>query len=320
MDELKQKLNLLSSLRTFVETKNNYYYNYTIINEKPITQNTISIVMTSHERSKQVYCTLETINICNFKDIHIIIVDDSSIDPILETVIEKFNLHIELISINRQYKYWTNPCINYNIGFQYIKGNKVIIQNSEVCYIGDIIEYTKNNIIDDNYYVFDVKASRDFNTNELIYAALKTDKINVGIYNENIYSDRWQGWYQHVSNRNGNYHFLTALTKKTFDKIGGFSYDYAFGSCYDDDDYLLKISSNNINIINVNNEIYKIGGIHLYHGYTTNSDAYSWSTKDNYHLFNKKKNYLNKNGVYLELSIHNSIDDINNMYNILNNY
>jgi len=316
MDILKQNLHLLSSLRTLVETRDQKYYNYKIINEHPITDNTISIVMTSHERSQQVYCTLDTINICNYKNVQIIIVDDSSTDPVLESMVSRFNLHIELISINRTNKFWANPCINYNIGFQYIKGNKVIIQNSEVCYIGDILEYTANNIVDDNYYVFDVKASRDFITNDIIYSLLKQQKITVDIYNKDI----WSQWYQHTTERNANYHFLTALTKKTLDKIGGFSYDYAFGSWYDDDDLLLKVYLNSINIINIKNDTYKIGGIHLFHGYTvniTNTDAYT--KPKNLDLYNKKKNYLNNKGRYLELSIYD-LYDINKMYTILNNY
>ena len=317
MDELKQNLHLLPLLRTLVESKDQTYYNYKIINEKPITDSTISIIMTSHERSQQVYFTLETINMCSSKDLQIIIVDDSSQDPVLETIINRFNLHIELISINRANKFWANPCINYNIGFQYIKGNKVIIQNSEVCYIGDIIEYIKNNVIDDNYYVFDIKASRDFHTNDFIYSALKNNNMSIDIYNENI----WLDWYQHTVHNNNNYHFLTTLTKKTFDKISGFSYDYAFGSCYDDNDLLLKIRSNNINIINIKNDIEKIGGIHLYHGYTVNVTNTAAYTKPlNVDLYNKKKNYLNSNNKYLELSVENNIDDSNKMYTILNNY
>jgi len=318
MDELERNLHLLHSLRTLVETRDHNYYNCKLINEQPITYNTISIVMTSHERSKQVYCTLETINICNYKDLQIIIVDDSSIDPVLESMISKFNLHIELISINRANKCWANPCINYNIGFQYIKGGKVIIQNGEVCYIGDILEYIKNMVTDDNYYVFDVKASRDFYTNDLIYSILNKCKISIDIYSEDI----WSHWYQHTTERNANYHFLTALTKKTFDKIGGFSYDYAFGSCYDDDDLLLKIRSNsNINIINVKNNIEKIGGIHLYHGYTVNIiNTSAYTTPQNIELFNKKRNYFNSKGRYLELSSYDNIYDINRMYIILNNY
>ena len=307
MELLKRNIHLLSSLRNMVETSNEHY-THNVINEKEITENTISIVMTSHERSKQVYFTLKTINDCNFKDIQVIIVDDSINDSIHIDKLKEYNIHIEFISINRHIKYWANPCINYNIGFKYIKGNKVIIQNGEVCYIGDVLEYIRY-ILDDKYYVFDVKASSNFDTNDIIYSSY----LNTDIYDKNI----WSQWYQHFTERNVNYHFLTALTKKTFDKIGGFSYDYSFGSCYDDDDFLLKIQVNNITIVNVNHTMNYIGGIHLYHGYTvniTNTDAYS--KPQNIDLFHKKRNYIMRTGKYLELSSYNS--NIYEMYDILN--
>lgn len=319
MEELYHNLYLLRSLREFVESKNTHYYDHIIINEHNITNNTISIVMTSHERSKQVYFTLETINRCLFKDLQVIIIDDSSNDKLNVDELSNFGFHIELIKIKREFKYWANPCINYNIGFQYIRGGKVIIQNGEVCYIGDILSYVNNNVVDTNYYVFDVKASRNFYSNNLLY---EMPYIETNIYNENIWLDNVPlGWYQHSIYRNTNYHFLVATTRDTFNKIGGFSYDYSFGSCFDDDDLVLKIKYNNINIINVKNEIEKIGGIHLYHGYTeniTNTNAYTKPQNEN--LFSKKRNYTNKTNNYLELS--NNIDYMKllNDFNELNQY
>lgn len=314
MEELRNNLHLVRSLRTFVEAKNEHYYRYTVINEKSITDNTISIVMTAHERSKQVYFTLETINRCTFKDIQVIIVDDSSNDMLIEEKLREFNIHIELISIKREHKYWANPCVNYNIGFQYIRGGKVVIQNSEVCYVGDILNYVNNSILDNNYYAFDIKASRDFKTNEIIYSV---PLITTSIYNENIYSM----WYQHPVARNKFYHFLTALTKDTFNKIGGFSYDYSFGSSYDDDDYVLKIKHNSITLINVKNETENIGGIHLYHGYThniTNTNAYTKQMNDG--LYNKKISALSITNKYLELSDYEDYNELKEAYNRLNSY
>ena len=112
--EIKEKVeNLDSSL--FI------HYNYPNI---PIYDDTISIVMTSSNRSKQVYFTLKTIEKCSFKNIHVIIVDDSNIDPIKEDVINKFAFHIDLIFIRNENKNWVNPVVNYNIGFKFIKGIK----------------------------------------------------------------------------------------------------------------------------------------------------------------------------------------------------
>lgn len=315
METLRDNLYLLHSLKMLVETKNTQYYSHTIINEKEITNNTISIVMTSHERSQQVYFTLDTIKKCSYKDIQVIIVDDSDIDCVQENRLKEFEFHIELIKINRSKKYWVNPCINYNIGFQYIRGGKIVIQNGEVCYVGDILSYVNNNVFENTYYVFDVKATRNFHCNNLIYNActIQNQNIDANIYNEDIY----EKWFQHSEHRNQCYHFLTAITKNTFDKIKGFSYDYSFGSWYDDDDLVFKLKQNNIIFVNVKHEIKHIGGIHLYHGYDKNHNTHA---PRNEILFKKKKNYTIRNNIYLELSDYTNYNKLVEMYNILNQY
>ena len=135
------------------------HYNYPNI---PIYDDTISIVMTSSNRSRQVYYTLETIKKCSFKNIHVIIVDDSDIDPIKKEELEKYAYHIDLVYIRTENKNWINPVVNYNIGFKFIKGSRVVIQNAEVCYIGDILGWISQNVSDNNYYSFDVKAINSF--------------------------------------------------------------------------------------------------------------------------------------------------------------
>lgn len=321
MESLKDNLHYLKFIKEIVVSKNNSFFTHQIINEKSITPNTISIVMTAHERSKQTYFTLNTINNCNFKGIQVIIVDDSKYDPIDPELLKQYGIHIELITISIGNKFWINPCINYNIGFQYIKGGKVIIQNAEVCYVGDILEYVKN-IKNNNYYVFDVKGSKNFDSNNTIYSY---DKLNSSIYDLDIYQGGYSSWYHHSIQNKNNYHFLTALTFNTFNKYKGFTYDYAFGCGCDDDDLLLKIKHNNIPIINVNSDIEHIGGIHLYHGLNESikhhiSDNLSYIVQNNLDMLRKKQSYFEKNKVYLELS--DSIDfiELQEKYNELNSY
>ena len=69
--------------------------------------------MTSHERSKQVYFTLSTINKSNYKDIQVILVDDSVYDPVMVNHFADYKFNIDLIRINRDKKFWNNPCVNY---------------------------------------------------------------------------------------------------------------------------------------------------------------------------------------------------------------
>jgi len=302
MNRLKENLYQLSSLREMIQKKDQTNFSHDIVHPSEMTSDTISIVMTSHERSKQVYYTMHTIQQSTYKDVQVIIVDDSVNDPIQLVELEKFPMHIELIQIKRDKKYWGNPCINYNIGFAYVKGGKVIIQNSEVCYVGDVLDYL-NRVCDDNtYYSFDVKASRNFETNEIIYAHTQP---TIAIYEQDIWETNMVvTWYQHSVLRNVNFHFLCGMTRATFDHLGGFSYDYSFGSWYDDDDLILKIKCLGIMIQTVKNEVEQVGGIHLFHGYSQNiSDdrAYNASIR-NLDLFTKKKQYVERYQKYMEIS------------------
>jgi hypothetical protein len=230
-----------------------------------------------------------------------------------------FGIHIDFITIKKGNKFWTNPCVNYNIGFQYIKGGKVVIQNSEVCYIGDILQYVNDNVKDDNnYYVFDVYGSRNYNKNEEIYKILNLDS---SIFKMDISHDDFNGWFQHSIYRNANYHYLTALTINTFNRLKGFSYDYSFGRAYDDDDFVIKIKANNINFINVKSELEYIGGIHLYHTYNPNiADRINYIKEMNNSLFYKKKRYFETNNKYLEISECNDSIELQEKYNELNRY
>ena len=67
MDHVRNHLADLHALRQIVKNKDSRYFKYSTINRNEITENTISIVMTSHERSKQVYFTLDTIHKCMHK-------------------------------------------------------------------------------------------------------------------------------------------------------------------------------------------------------------------------------------------------------------
>jgi len=281
--QIKKKVkNLDNSLFT--------HYNYANI---PIYDDTISIVMTSSNRSKQVYYTLKKIQAASFNHIHVIIVDDSEVDPIIKEYINGYAFHIDLIYIKTENKNWINPVINYNIGFKFIKGSKVVIQNSEVCHVGDVLGWISKYISDNNYYSFDVRAVNSFESNEEIY---NIDYLTTEIYTRNyLFNDNITTWY-HGQENITNYHFLTAMTTNTFQMINNFSYDYTFGKDWDDNDFLLKIKSKNINIVNLFHNLYNFGGIHLFH----NSSYINWkdveSNSDIYHIklekYNLKKNYI----------------------------
>jgi hypothetical protein len=299
MQTLLANKDKIFEIKRMVEEKDESLYSHIEIPNIIINDKTISIIMTACNRSKQTYFTLKTIMNSNHKEIQIILVDDSVIDPIMEEELKKYPFYIDFIKINEVNKNWVNPVINYNIGFNYIKGSKVVIQNAEVCHIGDVLEYIGSQIIDDIYYVCDVRASKSNITNEVIY----NNNINtIDIYqNNNIFGI----WYQGI-NRLLNYHFLTGMTVDTFNKIKNFSYDYTMGIAYDDDDFVLKIIANKIEIKNLFYNEYNFGGIHLWH----NSSLKRFNIESNISIFNKKKIHYNKTNEYIDIIFEKDIINI----------
>ena len=201
MQSLLANKDAIFEIKKKVEEKDACLSNHVAIPNIPITAETITIVMTACNRSRQTYFTLQTIQNSSYKSIQVIIVDDSDVDPITKEELEKYPFYIDFISIKRQNKNWINPVVNYNIGFEYIKGSKVVIQNAEVCHVGDVLGYMGSQMISDNYYICDVIAVKSSVENDIIYM----NNINT----TDIYKDEslFSIWYQ-GRKRIVNYHFL----------------------------------------------------------------------------------------------------------------
>ena len=270
-------------------------FEHYVVNNCDITPDTVSIVMTASNRSKQTYFTLQSMLKSKCKNLQIILVDDSTDDPININILKNYPYYIDLIVINRATKDWVNPCVNYNIGFQFIQGKIVVIQNAEVCYIGDPLSHIHDNIKDNEYFVFDVIASSSYETNEEIY---KSDLTDIFTCNKPLFAK----WYQHSVYNNRNLHFLTAITRNTFEKIKEFSYDYSIAVDFDDDDFILKITARDIKIVNVSIDIYRVAGIHLFHVLANKS--WGEKLKSNEYIHNLKKAHYNNTKQYVEILDH----------------
>lgn len=288
---LTNKDKIFEIRRKVEEEKGDFLGDHVVIPNIGITQKTISIVMTASNRSIQTYFTLKTIQNSSYKEVQIIIVDESDKDAITKEELNKYPFYIDFISINTLKKNWINPLVNYNIGFKYIKGSLVIIQNAEVCHIGDVLAFLGKEMVKDNYYICDVKASKSLKTNNIIY---KSDTNTIDIYNlKNIFKK----WYQCRTNKR-DLHFLTGMTIDTFNKVKNFSYDYTLGVNYDDDDFLMKIKSKNIQIINLFHDEYYFGGIHLFH---TPSYLKCKDIESNSYIYSKKEEIRLKTGKYIDI-------------------
>ena len=127
-----------------------------------------SIVMSYNNRKPQLIRTLKSIELSErIDEVEVIIVNDGSDDNHNLNDIEKdFKFPIKVITIEKKDKWYTNPCVPYNIGFKEVLGNVVIIQNPECLHVGDIIKYVDYNMGDDNYLSF---STYSLNYEKLIY-------------------------------------------------------------------------------------------------------------------------------------------------------
>ena len=254
----------------------------------------ISIVTAYYNRRKLFHNTLKTIEQSKYKDlVEVIVVDDNSINEEMITDFPNlFDIDIKVIRIEQKDKWWKNPCIPFNIGFKEAKSDIVIIQNPECLHMGDIIEYTLNNIKENlylNFGAYSVDKSNteqinnlDFNTNIQEQISNIITPTNTGP----ILNDGTNVWYNHSIYRPIMLHFCSAITKKDLYELGGFDERFARGVAYDDNEFLFRIKCKNMEIKIVDNPFV----IHQNHYTDTNYGANSERVR----LTNINLNLLNE--------------------------
>ena len=206
----------------------------------------ISIIIGYYNRKKQLLYTLETIKKSLYKNIEVIIIDDCTNNPddmIYESDFIKYNIDIKLIKIISSEKTWINPCVCYNKGINLATGDIIILQNPEVCHIGDAISYVVNNLKANQWLTLNCYGLNNFEENEDIY------KLNDPILIYNYINNLWKlndyitypggntafnkgsigGWLNHYLFHFVAYHYFGAIYKSDLiDKMnGGFDLDYS---------------------------------------------------------------------------------------------
>lgn len=203
----------------------------------------ISIVTAYYNRKKLLVRTLESMRqyVGNI-DFEFIVVDDGSSEiERLEDLVSIYPF-LRLHRIERTAKWYSNPCIPFNIGFEIAKGDKIILQNPENYHFKNILSYVDKNLNKNLYLSFGCYSLDLANTesNELFY---DRDNINNLILNNNFVfkGDGELGWYNHSVFRPKSYHFCTAIMANDLVDLGGFDPRFAMGYGYDDDDLIYRI-------------------------------------------------------------------------------
>ena len=221
----------------------------------------ISIIMAYFNRKPQLLFTLKKITESEYKNFEVIIVDDcSNIDNNIDNIEKNYNFKIKLIKINKNEKTWINPCVAYNIGIKNADGEIIILQNPEVCHVGDCIKFVGDNLIKKDWLTLNCYGLRNFNHNEKLY----NFNNNIKIYNyiKKIDNDKVGGnaafreekndvggWLNNFEKHFVAYHYFAAIYKDDLkNKMeDGFHLNYKNGICWDDNDFIKYLIYNKFN-------------------------------------------------------------------------
>lgn len=214
----------------------------------------VSIVTAYNNRWSLFEFTLRTIEKSKYTDFELVIVDDcSNEENRLEEKLKKYNFKITLIRLEKENKFYTNPCIPFNIGFEYAKGAIILIQNPECFHMGQVLQ--KASTINDNKYLVFSCYNLDKNLSEKIRNENTTEidfsKINsclVPLINRAVTHCEETAWYNHPIFRDTKMHFACAIKKQDLINLGGFDENYSFAVAYDDNDLVARILKKGMNV------------------------------------------------------------------------
>ncbi|MEQ3661940.1 MAG: glycosyltransferase [Flavobacterium sp.] len=217
----------------------------------------ISVVTAYYNRKKLFLRTLESMKPYWGKiDFEVIVVDDGSDEQErLEDLKTDFPF-LKVIRLEKENKWYKNPCIPFNIGFEAIKGDKVIIQNPECYHFGAILEYVEANLKENQYLSFGCFSIDKINTED---ETLFFDKNHIDTLIQNndrsFTTDGDLGWYNHSKFRPEAFHFCSALMSEDLFDLGGFDERYARGVGYDDDELIWRIKNKKMQIKFIDDQI-----------------------------------------------------------------
>lgn len=208
----------------------------------------ISVVIAAHNRKSQLLYTLQTLQKSMHPNFEVIIVDDVSDDDqkVEEFVVaSEYDFPIEIVTISAQEKTWVNPCVAYNIGIRYASKEIVMLQNAEVCHVGDVLAFTSENLKSKEWLTFNcyglnpVATANVVGGGELSFSLVSNLPSRVG--GNGVMRKDVHGWLNHHDVHFVAYHYCGAIYREHLlrDLGGGFS-DLFVNLVGGDDDHFVK--------------------------------------------------------------------------------
>lgn len=169
--------------------------------------------------------------------IEIIIVDDGSTERVDDIQRLFPMLTINLVIVKRSPK-WRGPTIAYNIGFNEVKGDVVLINCPECLHTGNVIDYVFTRFDKQMYISFSTYNAPSFLTK--IFATVNWDnQAQVRLALQYIRG----GWWRSHSTNYTLIPFCAAINTEDLERLSGYDERFAAGIGYDDYDFTDRIKN-----------------------------------------------------------------------------
>lgn len=228
----------------------------------------ISIVISVKNRKDLLDIGLSSLLNQSDKDFEVVISDSLSTDGIEEVIAKYRNagLNIKHVRVDEgKHRYENvinNPALLMNCGIYSATNNNIILTVPEFVHDADNVKNAKELLKNTNsvYYgdhayfyhfeqnnkMLDELSKTGFKYTDNLRAELKNDTYN----NQNL-----------IPVRSVELHFVMALTKELFFKVGGFDEEFLLGYAYEDSDLPIRMKAAGINV----NTTDMIFGVHFHH-------------------------------------------------------
>jgi glycosyltransferase involved in cell wall biosynthesis len=245
----------------------------------------ISVVMANYNRRNLLINTLKTIEYYNSeRNIEVIVVDDASDEN--ESVLDVpqlFKIPVIIVPITKKEKKWMCCCMPFNIGFSFVTGDIIIIQNPENLHVGDIAGYVPDHIANNVFLSFALYSLNQADTDSLqektikkgIYDGQQIKKaIGTFVKDKKNWKDGDTCWYNHSIYQPAGNHLMSAITRTALEDLNGFDERYGPGFAYDDIEFKTRILRRNM-IIKIVDEPFAIHQRHTLAAYLKNQNEFN---------------------------------------------
>lgn len=203
----------------------------------------ISVVMAYHQRPEHLKITLDSYK-HHYPDIEVevIVIEDTPNDGgrLCERVLSMSGLPYKHETVDRSGKLFRNPGVLYNQAVDLASHDIIHLTNPENLHHGPILKHCLDYITDDNYIVY---ACRTLSCQPDTFEIALNDIDSITNWSEA------NGWYQHTLVYNRLLHFASVINKNLYTKIGGFDPRFDDGTGYEDNDFIMRIKSKNIDVL-----------------------------------------------------------------------